>query len=369
MILIILTFILFITTIWWIFSLKKRISYKIPYIEEELEEKNLPYLSIIIPARNEEKYVRNTLNSLKEQDFKNFEIIFVDDNSQDKTLDIVKEFEGVRILSLKGVEEGWVGKNWACYNGAKLAKGEWLLFLDADSKLERDTLRRALGFSLKRNLDILSLAPNINCIGFWSKVTTPLYLSLMNLFLPYEKVNNPKDKRVYLFGSFILIKRSTYWKMGGHEAVKGEMVEDRALGSLAKEKGFRVMLVKGNFTSYWVSGFKNLWQAIVRIFFQSVKKNRRGALLFSLSLFIIGVLPFITLILAPLFLKDFLFPLIFSLISYLIPVIMVSREKLKVNPLYYFLHPLAFLLLIAAILFILFKAKGVFWRGRYFKIF
>ncbi|MEM4312399.1 MAG: glycosyltransferase family 2 protein [Nitrososphaerales archaeon] len=369
--------ILLIIGFWWVKSLKQRVQYEksVLYLKPKNYKGDLPYLSVIIPARNEEKHIRNLLLSLKNQDLKEFEVIIVDDDSQDNTLKIAKEFEEVKLISLKELKDKWVGKNWACYKGAKIARGEWLLFTDADSKFTKDALREALSFCINNDLELLSLAPHINCVGFWSKVTTPLYKGLMNLLLPMVKVNDPRSKTVYLFGSFIMVKASSYWKIGGHEAVKDEMVEDRALGTLAKKEGIKIMLVKGDsfFSSNWVEGFRELWQALVRIFFQGVARNRRGAMLFAIALFFIGVMPLLSLLLTFAFFSANLLTLItmiLSLINYLLPlgVLHFEIKDLKISKIYSLLHPLAFSLLIAALILSILKVKRgkVLWRGRYY---
>jgi 4,4'-diaponeurosporenoate glycosyltransferase len=123
---------LIIHAIFWLFGFL--VIWKINYCETSMDRYNKKTVSIIIPARNEEKNLPVLINSIKKQNFNLKEIILVDDSSSDSTPEIGRNFK-IRVLTLNSLPPGWVGKSWACYNGAKIATGDYLIFLDADTAL------------------------------------------------------------------------------------------------------------------------------------------------------------------------------------------------------------------------------------------
>ena len=145
-----------IQTLFW--SLGFVFLFKIPGCKSNMSEtSSYPSVSIVIPARNEEKTLPILLASLKNQRFTADEVIVIDDNSEDKTRQVAVN-EGARVIQSKPLPEKWMGKPWACYQGAKVAKGEILIFLDADTSIEKDGLKRIIDTYLK-NDGVISIQP------------------------------------------------------------------------------------------------------------------------------------------------------------------------------------------------------------------
>jgi 4,4'-diaponeurosporenoate glycosyltransferase len=223
--------------------------------------RDLPTVSVIIPARNEEKNLPLLLTDLQNQSFKPLEIICVDDDSGDATARIASEF-GVRVLSLHDKPSGWTGKTWAAQNGADKASGELLIFLDADVRLGKDGLLR-LVLAYTEQKQTISVQPY-----HAAKRPHEQFSLLFNLIqIAANGAALPKPLSIGLYGPVILIPRTEYDRIGGHEAVRKNIVEDMALGQRLKGAGLPYRLYIGDsgisFRMY-ADGFKSLYRGWVK---------------------------------------------------------------------------------------------------------
>ena len=258
----------------WIFLLKSMTnSFRLtPYLDEfENTSKLLPKVSIILPARNEEKFISKCLESLIEQDYKNYEIIVIDDSSEDNTrkiiLDYAQKYPKIIPVFARPKPEGWMGKNWACMEGYKKATGELLLFTDADTKHSQKVISLAVGHLISFNLDALSAIPKMITFDFWTRITLPMISTFLHSRFSALNVNNPAKKTGYFFGSFFIMKKKTYETVGMHEGVKQEIIEDGALGKKVKGSGFKMKLVRGDhiIDAVWARDKNTLWNALKRL--------------------------------------------------------------------------------------------------------
>jgi cellulose synthase/poly-beta-1,6-N-acetylglucosamine synthase-like glycosyltransferase len=367
----------------WLFLVlrKIRLGRQIPRLpDHDAPPLKSPSVSVVIPARNEEQNISPTLRSIMAQDYPDFDIVVVDDSSEDRTAEVAREFAAqsakVSVLSLPPVPSGWTGKNWACVTGANQTHGAWLLFLDADAMLAPQTIRRAVAYALQERLDLLSLKPLIICRGFWLKATTPLFLNLMALLIPIGKVNDPRTRTAYFYGSFILARRDAYRQIGGHEHIRTELVEDRALAGAAKAAQLRIRLVEGGhvFAASWNTSFATLWAALQRIVYRSAGRNPRGGTLFSLFLVFLLVFPFaavIAALVAGVFTAGALGWLLLGLSGFASGMAIATQYQecryLRLAPTYAFTAPIGACLFIAAIVTAAWRAQrglGITWRGR-----
>lgn len=207
-------------------------------------------LSVIVPARNEEECLGDCLKSLVAQSdefFKlgrDWEILVVDDGSKDGTTAIAQSFPGVIVLPARLVdgklEKGWTGKANACATGAEKARGAWLLFTDADTVHEPGNLRRALHEAEKYKVGMLSYSPRQLVSGLWQRTLMPLVFCELALAYPPEKVSNPELRIAAANGQFLLVSREAYRAIGGHESVRGDVLEDVRLAFLAKRRKQRL---------------------------------------------------------------------------------------------------------------------------------
>ncbi len=152
---------------------------KTPFLDKfENNSTTRPKVSVILPARNEEDFISKCLETLCLQDYENFEIIAIDDSSEDKTGEIIGKFskEDSKVIHVKAKEkpEKWMGKNWACMEGFKKATGDIMLFTDADTKFEKNVMSLAISHLQSENLDALTVIPRLRCIDKITKITLPM---------------------------------------------------------------------------------------------------------------------------------------------------------------------------------------------------
>jgi chlorobactene glucosyltransferase len=258
----------------WIYLIKSMIETftLTPYLDKfENTNKLTPKVSIILPARNEEEYLENCLDSLIDQDYQNYEIIVIDDSSEDSTEKIIAEYakKNSKIIhvSANSKPEGWMGKNWACMEGYRHATGELLLFTDADTKHSKQVISLSVSHLLSLKLDALSAIPRLLTFDFLTKVSLPMISTFLHTRFSAINVNNPKKKAAYFFGSFFIITKKTYEQVGMHEGVKHEIIEDGALGKKVKESGHKMRIVRGDhlIDAVWARDSSTLWHALKRL--------------------------------------------------------------------------------------------------------
>ena len=258
----------------WVFLIKSMMdSFKLtPYLDKfENKSKSTPKVSIILPARNEENFIGNCLDSLIKQDYQNYEIIVIDDSSDDSTWKIISEYakmnSNIVPVSAKPKPDGWVGKNWACMEGYHKAAGELLLFTDADTNHSKNVISLAVAHLNSFDLDALSAIPKMLTLDFWTSVTLPMISTFLHTRFSALNVNNPSKKTGYFFGSFFIMKKETYEKVGLHEGVKNEIIEDGALGKKVKESGYKMKMVRGEhlIEAVWARDKGTLWDALKRL--------------------------------------------------------------------------------------------------------
>ncbi len=202
-------------------------------------------MSVIVPARNEETCLGACLESLVAQTGVPFEIIVVDDHSTDRTREIAQSFPGVRVIEAGPLPEGWTGKNNAVTAGAGEARGQWLLFTDADTQHLPGSLARALAEAKAREVDLLSYSPEQMVESFWEKAVMPvIFAELASAYRPSE-VSDPKSSAAAANGQYVLIKRVTYDAIGGHAAIASSFLEDVALALAVKQSGKRIFFRYG----------------------------------------------------------------------------------------------------------------------------
>lgn len=235
--------------------------YHFPRIGEGKGGQNLPAVSIIIPARNEAKTLPLLLEDLRDQSVKPLEIICADDGSSDGT-GLIAEAFGVKVLSLSDKPDGWVGKNWACYNGANEAKGQLFLFVDADVRLGPHGLERLLQ-TYKDLGCALSVQPYHSTERWYEQFSL-----LFNLIqIGANGTALPKPLGVGLYGPVIMLSKEDYLAVDGHEGVRDSIIEDMALGQRLKDAGIPYRLFVGDpeisFRMY-PDGFNSLIQGWVK---------------------------------------------------------------------------------------------------------
>lgn len=199
-----------------------------------------PLISVIVPARNEEVCLGTCLESLVAQTGVTFEIIVVDDHSTDRTRFIAESFPAARVIDAGPLPDGWTGKNNAVTTGARNARGEWLLFTDADTVHLPGSLARAPAEAQENDAELLSYSPEQIAVTFWEMATLPVVFAELARQYPPSKVSDPISSAAAANGQYILVKREAYEAVGGHAAVAGNILEDVTLARAVKASGRKI---------------------------------------------------------------------------------------------------------------------------------
>ena len=234
---------------------------------------NSPRISAIVPARDEEAVIAACIESLAQQN-EIAEILVVNDQSSDRTAEIVcaliLKYPQVRLLETAVLPPGWVGKNNAVWIGAQRAKGEWLLFTDADAVHEKDSAAKALQIAAQSHAALVSFSPQQLMQTWYEKALIPFVYGRLSHNFSYDEINDPQNTAAAANGQFILIRRDAYNAVGGHASIAGEVLEDVALAKLVKLAGYPIWFGSGKgfvrvrmyrtFSAMWAGWKKNLYQ-------------------------------------------------------------------------------------------------------------
>ena len=228
---------------------------------------NPPLVSIIVAARNEEKNISRCVNSLLSQNYSNYEIIAVNDCSDDSTGTILDEFARIhpklKVIHGKPLPEGWMGKAHAMYQGYQAAQGEWLLFTDADTFHASSLLSDVMDAVLPTSYSFATMfSKNLNASFGQYLVELAFYAYIFMISDP-RNVMNPKSRQSLVNGQYLLFTREAYELMGTHKAVKSYSIDDVALGYLTKMKGFLPLVMLSKKGNLEVSNYSNFWEAFL----------------------------------------------------------------------------------------------------------
>jgi len=247
---------------------------------DALAQPALPKLSVVIPARNEERRLGEALGSVLEQDYPGeLEVVLVDDRSEDATPEIsarlAREHPELRPVSVDGLPPGWLGKNHAASVGAARTDGSWLLFCDADVVFDPAAFGRAVDYAERESLDHLTLIPRLELDGYWMRSVTAFSWMMGLLHLGLYRANVDGSGVGVGIGAFNLIRRSAYEKIGTHERLRLEVVDDLALGRSVKEAGLRGRMIFGQQLAgiRWHESFSSFLSGIENTVYAGVDFN------------------------------------------------------------------------------------------------
>jgi chlorobactene glucosyltransferase len=212
---------------------------------------DFPLISVIVPAHNEQATIQECVRSVLEQDYPRYELILVDDRSEDLTAsiaaDLAKDEANFKVITVRKLSEGWTGKCHALDVGVRHASGEWLAFLDSDSSLDKSALRQCYQAAVKHKVSMVTLSPKFILKTFWEKALQPAFVVASSVLFPLHKVNDPASPVASANGMFFLISRYAYDKIGGHHDVKGLAVEDIGIGKRVKALGLGLLFANGRY--------------------------------------------------------------------------------------------------------------------------
>jgi chlorobactene glucosyltransferase len=236
-----------------------------------------PRISVIVPARNEERNIRDCVEHILAQTYPNLELLVVEDRSTDATPQILAELQtkisaawpgpgatapapgassaleassrpalrNFRVIQGGELPPGWAGKPYALHQGVQHATGAWFCFVDADTRLHPSAIAAAFAMAIRQNADLLTLFTRQRMESFWEWVIQPLVFTALSVGFSPPRVNDPHTPDAIANGQFILIRRSVYEAVGGHAAIRHSIVEDKDLAERVKRAGYRLLLVDG----------------------------------------------------------------------------------------------------------------------------
>ncbi len=238
-----------------------------------------PLVSAILPAKDEEAYLSDCLASVQAQTYPSLEILVVDDRSVDRTGEIARRHAEqdarIRVLTIEELPPGWTGKTHALHRAVAEASGEWLWFLDADTLHAPEGLSIVMEYARRERADLASLLPELRCETFWERVVQPLGGIVLMQSFPLHVVHRDDSPLAFANGQYILIRRSAYDDVGGHEAVRERFVEDIGLAGRVKERGhrIRVALIRGIVTCRMYASLEQLIRGWSRILYDALDRR------------------------------------------------------------------------------------------------
>ncbi len=263
-----------------------------------------PRISVLVAAKDEEDNIESCVTSLLDQDYPDYEVIVIDDRSQDRTPEILRNLKKqveqgpdpplrpptsrpstfdlpkgrLRIVTVGRLPEGWSGKNNAMHVGVGVSSGEWLVFTDADCRqTSRRTLSVAMREVLSHEIDFLSIIPVLETKSAWERVIQPACAFLLIMWYLPHRVNDPARKTAYANGAFMMIRRSCYEAIGGHEQVRSQVNEDVHMARQAKRMGFKLWVAENDdlYRTRMYSTPSQAWRGWSRIFYGCLGSLRR----------------------------------------------------------------------------------------------
>lgn len=342
-------------------------------------EKFQPFVSILVPARNEADKIARCVRSLLAQNYPNFELIVLDDNSQDGTGAIVESLarpdedpnHRLRLMEGASLPEGWLGKNFACHQLSQVAQGDLLLFTDADTTHSVGTLSKAVEALDYEQADFLSVFPHQQTVSMSERLMVPMMILYLVGLLPIwliRKTTNPSLSAAN--GQFMLFRREAYEKIGGHRAVRSQVLEDVALGRRIKQFGFKQILPDGSdlIQCRMYRSSNEVWRGFSKNIFAFFGHSLAAFVFFMTLNLLAFVGPYLWLLLGalthqPATAEWFWLPLLQIVLAWVLRLLLAFRFGFR--PQDAFLHPVSVLYLFAiGVNSVRWSRNGSEWKGR-----
>lgn len=334
-----------------------------------------PSVTVLIPARNEEANIRLCVTSLLTQNYPSLQVVVLDDNSTDNTGAILLELKvshiNLEVIQGKPLPNGWTGKNWACHQLAQIATSELVLFVDADTTFEPDAISHAVAALLKERADFVTVLPRQIVATWGEKLVVPIMNWSIFSIIPYAIAHRVRtQKLVMAVGQFMLFRLHTYHEIGGHEAIRGEFLDDLPLAKRIKKQGFRWRLFNGSklITCRMYHNFREVSDGLARSLFTVFGKNTLAYLWIWICLGITFLEPLIFIILHLFGLPIEILTLNASIVMLIISLILWGIVYLRFRYPFYltFFFPLTIILsfYIAMRSLIITKTGRMTWKGR-----
>lgn len=336
----------------------------------------VPRVSIIVPARNEGEHLEAAVVSLLQLDYPDYEVIAVDDRSEDATGEILDRLEAewrdrggelhhrLKVLHIRELPPGWLGKTHAMWQAGKQATGDWVLFTDADVVFREDALRRAIVYAERERADHLVLFPTMVMESPGEHMMIGFFQSQFVFARRPWKVADPKSHDAIGVGAFNLIRREVYEKLGTYERMRLEVLDDMRLGEMVKQEGVRQRVVFGRdlLRLRWVFGAVGMVSNLTKNGFAILRYKVGFAAVAICGIVLVNVGPFVGAVVAPGWARS---GYLVALVSMLLIYVGMSWHS-DVSPRYVVLHPIGAMLFAFAIArsaVLTLAHGGVIWRG------
>lgn len=339
-----------------------------PMLKKRLPLQYHPPVSVLVPARNEEKNIANCIKGLISQDYSDFEIIVLNDHSEDRTAEIVHQFGAldsrVKLIEGEALPEGWTGKNWACHQLSQAARGELLIFTDADNLHATTAIANTVGWMQKLDLGLFSAFPQQITVTLAEKLVIPIIDLFVYAALPLWLTYYARSPSLAAAnGQWIAFTREAYQQIGGHQEVRNQIVEDVELSRLAKRKGIRILTSPGTgvVLGRMYNSLRETWDGFSKNLFGLMGYKTTPFFIVLLVLLSSCVLPYILVGLSPLTIVASI-TIALNLLLRLVLVLKYKHPALTSLV----LHPLAiiFTTMIALNSFRCYRRGRVQWKGR-----
>jgi glycosyltransferase involved in cell wall biosynthesis len=333
-----------------------------------------PSVSIIVPACNEAETIAPALVTLLAQRYAHLEIIVINDRSTDDTGEILREMQqrhpGLVILTVHELPEGWLGKQHALHCGAKLAKGDILLFTDADVHMAPSAVARAVCRLELARLDHLCLIFKNKAMGWLlNSLILDAGCGLLLLFRPWQAAN-PRSRRFMGVGAFNMVRRRAYEQVGGHEAIRMHPIDDIMLGKIIKDAGLRQECLLGyDFVSVnWYHSTRAMIAGLMKNVFALVNFHTALALLGAFCIWLFTILPQWGVVFTQGPARVFFGLAVLLRLAFFSQVARFSGFSLLLTPAV-LVTPYIMVYIILSAVFITLKNKGIFWRGTFYSLY
>jgi len=341
---------------------------------------HVPRVSIVVAARNEADHIEAALRSLLELDYPDYEVIAVDDRSDDETgeaMDLLSESRPsqptsgsrLQVLHIEHLPAGWLGKTHAMWRGAQITTGDWILFTDADVVFRSDALRRAIAYAEREKADHAVLFPTMVMSSAGERMMIAFFQSqFVFARLPW-KVSDPKSRDAIGVGAFNLIRRQVYERIGTYERMRLEILDDMRLGEIVKQEGFRqrVAFGRGLLRLRWVFGAYGMVRNLTKNGFAILRFNGWFLLLAVCGILLVNVGPYVGAMFAAGWARAGFGVALATLIAIYVGMSWHS----DVPPYYVLLHPIGALLFCYALVrsaVLTLLHDGVDWRGTHYSL-
>jgi glycosyltransferase involved in cell wall biosynthesis len=365
-----------VAAFWLFYGLRNMIGLLyLPWLSKfpPIDPTSAPRVSLVFAARDEEEKLPIAIRTLSTISYPNLEIIAVDDRSKDKTPSILDDAartnDRLRVIHIKELPQGWLGKPHALQKAYEASTGEWILFTDADVRFAPDALSRAMTLVQTRKLDHLTLFGDVDREGFWDTVLLTFFGLAMHIVGDSHRVSNPNSRAYLGIGAFQLVRRSAYEACGTHKRLAMEVVDDIKLGKILKFGGYRscVGIAVGFVAVRWHTGFRNLIRGVTKNFFAGLNYSVPLAVAAMVSMLMTNFAPFVGVIFGHGWVR------ILAGVSVAVALLFHVFVDIgaKISPLYALTHPIGALIFCWMILrstVVTLRQGGVVWRDTFYKL-